>query len=130
MVSSKETSNPDLSSALPDDVATNILFLPSPSSSHPNAPQNFQETPRQGLLKLNNNAVVFPGKLSQDPVGSVRPGRKMQRGQKPDNAQHLSFGMPAPSFSYVRTDRMWGTRSMFLPMPPHPGGARRLLTYT
>lgn len=96
VVSSKETSNPDLSSALLNDFATNILFLPFPSSSHPNALQSFQETKRWGLLKPNSNAVVFPGKLSQDPVGSVRAGRKMQRGQKPDNAQHLSFGMPAP----------------------------------
>lgn len=63
---------------------------------------NLQAVRKQvwGLLQSNSNAIIFTGKLTQDPISSMRAGRKEEgeaRG-KLDNPQYSSFGMPALLF--------------------------------
>lgn len=120
-VSSKETSNPDLSSALLNDFATNIVFLPFPRSSPPGAPQNFWETKRWGLENQIAMLSSFLESFPRTPQAVRGLGERCREARK-SQAMLSTFlpGSAPPSSSWVT----WGTRPMLLLSAPMPRGSQ------
>lgn len=91
---------------------------------------NLQAARKQdwGLLQSNSNAIIFTGKLTQDPISSMRAGRKEERDPgKPRQCSAPFFWYACPSFSWVMVGRVWDTSSRF---PPCPGGVTHAAAWT